>query len=710
VAPTREEDLRQRLWSNRGLAAAGGTLGVALLLTLASPCLAGGDVMAFGKAVGSGATKGRSATVLTPGAVQALQREGRATLWVYFADKGEADAASLARAVAEGGDRVGAASRVRRARMTGGRFIADVDDVPVAARYRARVEALGARIRQTSRWLNAVSVEVDEAGARQIAELSFVRRVEPVMHVEVACDPPADYGASLTQNLGINAVAAIDSGYSAAGVVVAILDTGFRKDHAALAPLKRIAEWDFVNSDGETANQAGDDANQWNHGTGIWSILGGYLPVPGGVVGAAFNGSFILAKIHDIRVSMMADEDHWVAAAEWVDSIGVDIVQSSLAANYPYQFLDGRTTPMAQATNVLTRHGALVVCAMGNSGPAAASLWTPADCDSVLAVGSVNESDLISSFSSRGPSFDGRGKPDLVAQGENTVWADAQTPNAIASYPGTSIAAPLVSAAAALVKEAHPDWTCQQIRYALKSTADKASTPDSTTYGWGRPNVLSAIYQSTLGGPVFPKPFSLTMPPSGSVNVGSPVTFSWRTARDLNPGDAVSYAVQLRRVSPEQVVFTSSTSDTFITYGGPLVSNTLYEWKVVATDLGGHGRPCAEPFQFTSAGNVAVGPGPGEMPGPARVLSFGNRPNPFSTSTQIEIRLAGNADGEQMTLRVFDVRGRRVRTLLEGAPGVSASIAWDGRTESGERARAGIYYYRLDLGYTHIMRRLVLLN
>ena len=116
---------------------------------------------------------------------------------------------------------------------------------------------------------------MDEAGARRLAALPYVRRVAAVMGTRVVYDPPGDYGVSLTQNQGINAVAAHDSGYSAAGVIVAILDTGFRKDHITLAPLKRIAEWDFVQSDGETANQAGDNEYQWNHGTGIWSIVGG---------------------------------------------------------------------------------------------------------------------------------------------------------------------------------------------------------------------------------------------------------------------------------------------------------------------------------------------------------------------------------------------------------------------------------------------------
>lgn len=540
---------------------------------------------------------------MTPAAKAALASAGPTTLWVYFTDKGEADRASLTRALNEAGARVSPASRARRARKSGGHFVPDYSDIPALPRYVQAIESAGARVRHVSRWLNAVSVEADAATADRIATLPFVRQIAPVMASQANLAKPTDYGVSFTQNDGIRATAAQDSGYSGAGVVVAILDTGFKKDHEAVSPLKRIAEWDFVQSDSETANEPGDDPYQSLHGTGVWSILGGYLP--GYLIGPAYNASFVLAKVHDISMSTMADEDHWIAAAQWVDSIGVDIVHTSITVNYAYQYLDGKTTPIAQATNTLTRHGVLVVVAIGNSGPGNATLWSPADCDSILTVGSVTSSDVISSFSSRGPTVDGRGKPDLVAQGENTIWAENDH---LGSYPGTSLAAPLVSGAAGLVQEAHPEWSAQQVRYALKSTADKASTGDSTTYGWGRPDVVQAIYGSTLGGPIFPKPFALVAPANGSSTSGPPVTFQWRGTVDPNPGDAISYTVQLRQVSPSTLVYSASTTDTTATYSGPLIVGMMYEWSVTATDIAGHGRPAQEPFRFTRIGGVDHAP------------------------------------------------------------------------------------------------------
>ncbi|MGH7681493.1 MAG: S8 family serine peptidase, partial [Candidatus Eiseniibacteriota bacterium] len=299
--------------------------------------------------------------VITPAATAALSSVGPTALWVYFTDKGETGRASLARALSQATARVSPASQERRARMTGGRFVPDYSDIPALPRYVQALENTGARVRHVSRWLNAVSVDADAATAGRIASLPFVWQIAPVMASHADLAEPTDYGVSFTQNDGIRATAAHDSGYSAANVVVAILDTGFRKSHTAVSPLKRIAEWDFVQSDSETANQPGEDDYQSLHGTGVWSILGGYLP--GYLIGPAYNASFVLAKVHDITKSTMADEDKWIAGAQWADSIGIDILHTSITVNYTYSALDGKTTPIAQATNTLTRHGVLVVVA-----------------------------------------------------------------------------------------------------------------------------------------------------------------------------------------------------------------------------------------------------------------------------------------------------------------------------------------------------------
>ena len=141
-----------------------------------------------------------------------------------------------------------------------------------------------------------------------------------------ALDPPGAFGNSITQLAGINAIAAQDSGFTGANVMLAMFDTGYNKNHAAVSQLKRVAEWDFIFHDGETANQAGDWSTQWDHGTGTWSVAGGYAP--GTLVGPAYNAKFLLAKTEDVRGETPVEEDNWVAAAEWADSIGTDVISS----------------------------------------------------------------------------------------------------------------------------------------------------------------------------------------------------------------------------------------------------------------------------------------------------------------------------------------------------------------------------------------------
>ncbi|HET9251423.1 MAG TPA: S8 family serine peptidase [Candidatus Eisenbacteria bacterium] len=739
--------------------------------------------------------------------VRLLEGDGRAAVWIYFTDKGEADPVAFARALRDAEFSLSPRSKARRAKLQGGTFVPQFEDVGVLPRYLKGVADAGAVIRRPSRWLNAVSAEVDLEGARRIARLPYVRKLEPVgTLVPQLADPgpPTHYGYLRTPNTALNTIAAHDSGYSAAGIVIGIFDTGFRKDHTFVSQLKRIAEWDFVDSNGETANQAGDPPGQWNHGTGCWSILGGYKP--GTFVGPAYNASFVLAKTHDIDLSTNQTVDLWLAAAEWVDSIGVDLLSTSMVAAVPQSQLNGDTTPMALATNTLVRHGVVVVAAMGNFGPGATTMWTPSDCDSMISVSAVDSLNNIYIFASRGPTQDGRGKPDLVAQGRETAWADASCTTCLGYATGTSLATPLVAGAAALVMEAHPDWTAQEVRYALKVTADRASNPDSTTYGWGRPNAVKAIYDSPLGPPRYPKPFDLTAPANQGIVQGLPITFHWRRSVDLTPFDEVLYEFQLRELPSGTLVFTESTSDTFWQHTEPLQASTQYEWTVSATDLTFRTRLCREPARFTYQGlgpiaisapaqveaseggstsiiatasdpdagrtltitasglppglsfehTPSVSPatatlsgtlGPGDTAGSPytvtwiatdglgetdtttttvtvgvvtavpvssarapRVVHFRNRPNPFQGSTRIEMQLEGSLAGAPLSVRIYDVHGRLVRTLLERSPWQSGTLTWDGLTAAGERAAAGVYQYRLEAGRIRHDRRLVLLK
>ncbi len=692
----------------------------------------------------------RAPQVLTERSLARLRDEGRAVLWVFFTDKAEGGAASFARGIRQAGDRMTAASKARRAREQGGRFIPDYYDLPVPASYVEAVVSSGARLRHVSRWLNAASVEADEREARRIADLPFVRVVTParrshrVQPVEVgptlppvepergdgpAAPPrpiegqgsaptlpkPINYGGSFTPLTGINAIAAHDSGWSAATVIVGMFDSGFNKSHNATLPVLKLAERDFVFGDGETANQAADNPGAWDHGTGTWSVLGGYYP--NNVVGLAYNAIFFLAKTEDIRSETPVEEDNWVAGAEMADSLGVDVISSSLAyldfdgtaSDYAYTDLDGYTTVVSLAAILAARRGIIVANAIGNTGPGPGSLWAPADAESILAIGSVSSGNFISNFSARGPTADGRTKPEVVAQGEAVTWAVASNPSAVAPASGTSLSTPLVGGAAALVREAHPEWTVVQVREALMLTADKAAAPDNN-FGWGRINVVNAIYGSIHGGPVAPLPFNLLVPANNTTVNSVPVTFKWRKAADLQ-GGALSYAVELHTTSPDSCVFEAETAETTIVYGGYLGPSRTYEWRVVASDAQGNGRLSRDRFRFTTSSTTGV-PVPAPPSAAPYVTLSQNRPNPARSTTQIDYTLTGPAGVVPVTLRVFSPTGRLVRTLEDRYEGIPAecSVRWDGLDETGRRAGSGIYYYQLSVAGKGYSKRLILLR
>lgn len=387
-------------------------------------------------------------------------------------------------------------------------------DLPVADQYIEQISALGGTLRRKSRWLNAASFNLPTSSLDQIAALPFVHRVSPVAgfkrdedvqlqdiraedHDQLSQSPDAlNYGNSATQLNQINVPAAHDAGYDGAGVTLAIFDTGFRKTHQAFAQHyidgRVLGEWDFINEDGNTANEAGDQSSQWNHGTLIWSVSGGSRD--GSIYGPAYKANFLLAKTEDVASETPVEEDNWVAALEWADSAGADVITSSLGYSdwYTYADFDGNTATITLAANTAAGLGIIVCNSMGNSGPSAGTLTAPADAFDILAVGAASSSGTIASFSSRGPTFDGRMKPEVCAMGVSTYSASSSGDALYTTANGTSLSTPLVAGAACLLIQARPSFTPQLIRQALMETANRAATPDNT-YGWGIINMMSAV-------------------------------------------------------------------------------------------------------------------------------------------------------------------------------------------------------------------------
>jgi hypothetical protein len=301
------------------------------------------------------------------------------------------------------------------------------------------VENIGGRIRHRSRWLHAVSADVAGTAlgtARTRPEFRHLQAVArfrgtPEPDRAVAGPPRAPAaGATLDSLFGpsampmrqLNLFPLTARDLRGAGVTIAILDTGFETGDPAFAAARVVAQRDFVFGDSIVANEPEDDPFASRHGTQVWSLLAAQLP--GSIVGIAPEAGYVLAKTEDIRSETRVEEDHWVAAIEWADSLGAIVVTSSLGYlefddgfSYAPDDLNGDVAVTTVAADAAVERGIVVVTAAGNRGPGFRTLITPGDGDSVLTAGAEDSLGTLASFSSRGPTADQRLKPDLTAPG-----------------------------------------------------------------------------------------------------------------------------------------------------------------------------------------------------------------------------------------------------------------------------------------------------
>jgi subtilisin family serine protease len=475
-------------------------------------------------------------------------------VWVFFIDKGETDLAKAAQP-----DRlVSPRSLARRGKLLPMDALVDETDVPVNEAYVREVASRVVRLRHRSKWFNAVSAIVRPGQVAALAALPGVRQVELMARFKRAPEPlsgdspvppqpPAtlakahtlNYGRSLAQAQMINVPPLHDLGYTGWGVTVAVFDNGFRLlEHQALTPLRIIATYDFVDKkvDVKPINPlSGFGA----HGINCLSLLAGNSP--GNLIGPAFGADFILIRSENDSSETPIEEDNWVAGIEWADSIGVDVTSTSLGyldyydtlyTSWTWEDMDGQTTVISRAAAMAATKGIVVVNSAGNEGGNAAhnTLNAPADADGILAVGSVSPSGARSSFSSVGPTVDGRVKPDVMAQGAGVYYASAYTTSGFESFAnGTSFSAPQVAGVAALLLEAHPAATPTLIIDALRETASESAAPNNFT-GWGIIDALAALgylgEADSGNGPTIPSLYELHQNYPNPFNPSTTIAFS----------------------------------------------------------------------------------------------------------------------------------------------------------------------------------------
>lgn len=436
---------------------------------------------------------------------------GTISAFIYLKDKGS----NIDKQLIKAKKALSTGSLKRRMVNLGIDNLVSEKDIPINMAYFTLVKGQATKIRHQLKAINAISVEATPDEIYKIATFDFVRKIEIIKRLIRSPDPlnfndansqiienkitnsfALDYGASFTQNDQIQVPAVHDLGYTGNGVVIAIFDTGFnRLSHESFSQINIAGTKDFVNGDDDVAD--GSDMGVGVHGTNTLSTIGGFSS--GNLIGPAYGATYFLAKTENTESELHVEEDNWCAASEWADANGAQIITSSLGyttfdegTNYSASDLDGNTTIVTLCADIAAENGIVVINSAGNSGSGVTTIGAPSDGDFVIAVGAVEASGILSSFSSVGPSADGRIKPDVVAMGTSVRVASSSSDTGYANANGTSFSCPLTAGVAALIIEANPNLTAAQVRDILRNSANQNLTPDNS-FGYGLVNALDSV-------------------------------------------------------------------------------------------------------------------------------------------------------------------------------------------------------------------------
>lgn len=640
--------------------------------------------------------------------------------FIYFKDKGVEPTEKLEKSSPVYNSALSLLSQKsieRRIKNLGDDNIITYEDLPLMNDYILQLEQIGIKIENKLRWFNAVTAYLSDEEKNIAAGFSFVEKIEPVrkfVFESPELEMPSqflkqpgnftdfDYGPSFGQ-LQLSDVPAVHSkGITGEGVLLGLLDTGFDwKNHESLNDATVVAEYDFIFKDESTANDSLDNPSQHNHGTLVFSIVGGFKE--GSLIGSAFGSEFILAKTEDIRSEKHIEEDNYAAAIEWMESYGVDITSSSLGYStfdppefsYNYSDMDGKTTVVTQAVELAFRRGVMTISSAGNEGNSSWRYITaPADGINTFAIGAVNNNNEVATFSSRGPSYDGRIKPEVVTQGVGVYCAAAGNFTGYLTASGTSVAAPIASGISALLLSAYPHIKNTQVRNILIETADNSSSPNNEK-GYGLLSAVKAIEFPNLQASdgtftinkmfitsenIFPHTVHIHYSTNGVDYTESQMQFD---------GD-LKYSLKF------PYLFNNDLVDFFFTYDDnsgatlrdPLSSNYRFYYGSLDISLN-------TDLRRTYTGYLVSEP----------------YPNPFyplqNSFTSISIKSSGN---ENLTIRIIDPLGQQVGYYSTVTVDDENRFDWYGRNENGVPIASGVYYFLVDLNGKQYSRNLVLLR
>ena len=400
-------------------------------------------------------------------------------------------------------------------RRTSQRIPLDSKDIPIEQSYINQVKAVaGISVLAKSKWLNSIHVRGTQAVINSVKSFSFVDKVDfadkslniagkiaktkKIRTASKSNKTKIDYayGTSANQIQMLNGDQLHQQNYTGTGKIIAVLDAGFPGVNTT-QPFQRLRDKNQILGGYNFVLRNPDFYTGVSHGTSVLSTMGGYKE--GSLIGTAPDASFYLFITENDTSENPVEESLWVEAAEKADSLGVDIINTSLgyfeydntAYSHKYSEMNGTTAYMSRGAEIAFSRGMIVVAAAGNSGNTTnPHISVPADAVSVIAVGAVNSAKSLSSFSSIGPSSDNRIKPDVMAQGQSDVLSD-QFGN-IVTANGTSFSSPIMAGMVACLWQAFPLKTNKEIRELIIKSGDRYATPNNQ-YGYGIPNFSLAL-------------------------------------------------------------------------------------------------------------------------------------------------------------------------------------------------------------------------
>lgn len=430
--------------------------------------------------------------------------------WVYFNDKPNA-AAFFSNPLSE-------LSQKALDRRTAQGIALVTNDAPLEVTYVDQIaSATGITVMAKSKWLNCLHIRGSVTDVQALAALPFVNNVRfadnslnnkmatsatisPV-NKSLEVQQSFNYGNSANQIQMLNGHLLHQTNYTGSGKIIAVLDSGFLGVDTA-QPFQRLFTNNLILGGYNYVSQSTNLYELHNHGTMTLSCMGGYTDNQ--LVGTAPDASYYLFITEDVASENPVEESYWVQAAEEADRLGADIITSSLGyfgydnPNYSYTYsqMTGNTAFASKGANIAFSKGIVVVASAGNSANSAdPHIGVPAEANNVLAIGAVKADRSYASFSSIGPSFDLRVKPDVMAQGQSSVLSNSS--GNIGTASGTSFSCPIIAGMIACFWQAIPWATNAQIVQFVKQSADRFQTPDNL-FGYGIPDFQLALNIANL--------------------------------------------------------------------------------------------------------------------------------------------------------------------------------------------------------------------